>query len=146
MKNKKPLWIAIIAVDVAVTAFFFVIHIIMLASLSKSDAEREAMTGLIRALMDNSNLYLWAFVVPLFVILAANIIGLVIYVRKTTKKEVTKLDDLSEDQKEALRQQLLAKLAGETKPAAEEPKPVEEPQPVEEPKPEEQEKPETPKA
>ena len=121
MKNKKPLWIALIALDVAVTAFFFVIHIIMLASLSKSEAEREAMTGLIRALMDNSTLYLWAFVVPLFVILAGNIIGLVIYVRKTTKKEVTKLDDLSEEQKEALRQQLLEKLAGESKPKEEKP-------------------------
>ncbi len=142
MKNKKPLWIALIALDVAVTAFFFVIHIMMLASLSKSEEERAAMTGLIRVLMDNSTLYLWAFVVPLFVILAANIIGLVVYVRKTTKKEVTKLDDLSEDQKEALRQQLLAKLAGEAKPS-EEPKAEPKEEPQEEPKAEE--KPEAPK-
>lgn len=134
MKNKKPLWITLIVLDVAVTAFFFVIHIIMLASLSKTEVEREAMTGLIRILMDNSTLYLCAFVIPLFVILALNIVGLVIYVRKTSKKEVTKLDDLSEDQKEALRQQLLAKLAGEAKPKEE---PAEE-KPAEE-------KPETPK-
>ena len=124
MKNKKALWIALIALDVAITACFFVIHIIMLANVNKSEEEWAVTTGLIRALHDNSTLYLWAFVVPLFVILAANIIGLVIYVRKTSKKEVTKLDDLSEDQKEALRQQLLARLAGEAKkeePAEEKP-------------------------
>ena len=45
-------------------------------------------------------------------LLAANIVGLVIYVRKTSKKEPTKLDDLSEEQKEALRQELLKDLQG----------------------------------
>jgi hypothetical protein len=35
-----------------------------------------------------------------------------LYVRKTTKKEPAKLDDLSEEQKEALRQELLKDLQG----------------------------------
>ena len=56
-----------------------------------------------------------AFVIPLFVLLAGNVIGLVIYVRKSSKKEPAKLDDLSEEQKEALRQELLKDLQGENK-------------------------------
>ena len=136
MKNKKALWIALIALDVAITAFFFVIHIIMLANVNKSEEEWAVTTGLIRALHDNSTLYLWAFVVPLFVILAANIIGLVVFVRKTTKKEPVKVNDLSDAQKEALRQELLKDLAGSSKPEepkAEEPK-AEDPKPDDTPK------------
>jgi|GEM_PF-758230 len=119
MKLKKPVWITLITLDVGITAFLFVISIIMLANTPKSAEERDAMTGLIGYLVKNPTVYLWAFVVPLFVILAANIIGLVLYVRKTTKREPVKVADLSDAQKEALRQQLLQELA---QPKAEEPK------------------------
>ena len=124
MKNKKILLISLVSIDVAITAFFFVIHIIMLANLAKSPEERETVGGLIGFLMkqENNAVYLWGFVVPLFVLLAANIIGLVLYVRKTTKKEPVAVSDLTEEQKEALRQQLLKDLAGQSK---EEPKPEE---------------------
>jgi len=125
MKNKKPLWIVLFIVDVAITAGFFVIHIMMLINLAKPEFERNQITGLFRILMDNNQIYLWGFVVPLFLLLALNIIGLVLYVRKTSKKEVTKLDDLTEDQKEALRQQLLERLGQESK-AKQEPEPKEE--------------------
>ena len=84
MKNKKPLWIALITADVLITTVLFVISIIMLANTPKSQEERDAMEGFIGFLVKNPNIYLWAFVVPLFVLLAANIIGLVLYVRKTT--------------------------------------------------------------
>lgn len=133
MKNKKPLWITLIALDVLITAFLFVVSIIMLANTPKSAEERDAMEGFIGYLVKNPTVYFVGFVVPLFVLLAANIIGLVIYVRKTTKREPVKVNDLSDAQKEALRQELLRDLAGNNKPV--EPKP-EEPK-TEEPKPEE---------
>lgn len=110
MKNKKPLWITLITLDVAITAFLFVISIIMLANTPKNEQERLEMDGFIGFLIKNPTVYLWAFVVPLFVLLAANIVGLVLYVRKTTKREPVKVNDLSEAQKEALRQELLRDL------------------------------------
>ncbi|MBR0294312.1 MAG: hypothetical protein IJQ67_00140 [Bacilli bacterium] len=58
-------------------------------------------------LQKNTTFYLWVFVIPLFVLLAANIIGLVVFVRKSTKKEPVQVNDLTEEQKEALRRELL---------------------------------------
>ena len=114
MKNKKVLWISLIALDVIVTVFLFVIHIIMLSNIiGKSAEEIQDLTGLVGDLAKNTNLYLGAFVVPTFVILAANIVGLVIYVRKQTKKEAVKVEDLTDEQKEALKQELLKDLSNE---------------------------------
>ena len=132
-KSKLALWISLVAVDVIITGVLFVISIIMLANTPKSEEERQAMDGFIGYLVKNPNVYLWAFVVPLFVLLAANIVGLVIYVRKTTKKD---LKDLTAEQKEALRQELLKDLVANNAPAAA-PAPAPEAPKAEEPKPEE---------
>ncbi|MCR4911889.1 MAG: hypothetical protein K5925_05130 [Bacilli bacterium] len=111
MKNKKILWIALISLDVAVTVFLFVIHIIMLSNIiGKTPEQVNELTGLVGTLAKNTTLYLCAFVIPTFVILAANIVGLVIYVRKQTKKEAVKVEDLTDEQKEALKQELLKDL------------------------------------
>ena len=116
MKNyKKPLFIGLIALDIAITIFLFVISIIVLVTMAGSQNLNEAIdksSGLIKFLLQNRTLYGVLFVIPLFVILAANIIGLVFYVRKTSKKEPAKLEDLSDEQKEALRQELLKDLQG----------------------------------
>ena len=116
-KSQKILIIAGVAVDVAVTVFLFVISIIMLAFLGKYGDVKTAIANtkdgeLINTLLKNTNLYFWAFVFPLFILLAGNILGLVFYVKKTSPKaEPAKLSDLSEEQKEALRQELLRDLA-----------------------------------
>ena len=140
-KSTKILLIAGIAVDVAITIFLFVISIVMLAMLGKYGDAKTAIantTGLFQYLLQNTNVYFWAFVFPLFVLLAGNIVGLVFYVKKTSAKaEPAKLDDLTEEQKEALRQELLRDLQGGAAPApapAPEEKPAEK---VEEPAPEE---------
>ena len=117
MKNyKKPLFITLISLDVIVTIFLFVLSIIMLANAGKTDAERQAMTGFIGWLV---NLEAWvygvAFVVPLFVLLAVNVVGLVIYVKRATKKEPVKVSDLTDEQKEALKKELLQDLNKEDK-------------------------------
>ena len=117
-KYKKPLFITLIALDVALTMFFFVISLIVLTKMAGSNTIDEAIAKsgkFIQFLLKNKWIYLWCFVIPLFVLLAVNIVGLVIYVRKTTKKEPAKLEDLSDEQKEALRQELLKDLQGENK-------------------------------
>ena len=113
MKNKKPLWITLIALDVAITVFLFVVSIIMLAeTVGKTPAEIQANDGFIGYLQNHTTFYLLVFVVPLFVLLAANIVALVIYVRKNAKREgPVQMNDLSEEQKEALRQELLKDLS-----------------------------------
>lgn len=120
---KKALWISAIVLDVGITGFLFVVSIIMLVNTAniQTEADRQQLTGLIGFLANNPTVYLWAFVVPLFVILAANIIALVLYVRKTTKREPVKVNDLSEEQREALRQELLKDLSA----PKEEPRPEE---------------------
>ena len=114
MKNyKKPLLIGLIVLDVAITIFLFVISIIVLVTMANSSNLNDAIaksSGLIKYLLQNRTIYGIFFVLPLFLILAANIVGLVFYVKKTAKKEPAKLEDLSEEQKEALRQELLKDL------------------------------------
>lgn len=111
MKNKKPLWITLIVLDVAITIFLLVLAIIMLAfTFTHTKEEILNSTGFIGYLQNNPLVYGLTCVVPLFVLLLANIIALVVYVKKTTKKEVVKVNDLNEEQKEALRQELLKEL------------------------------------
>jgi len=116
MKSKKILWIALVAVDVAITIFLFVIHIVMMYNvlqIQKNPDYINQLNGLFRFLAEkeNTTVYLWAFVVPTFVVLVGNIIGLVFYVRRQTKKEKNvKVDDLTDEQKEALKKELLDEL------------------------------------
>ena len=113
-KTTKYLIIAGIVIDVAVTIFLFTISVIILTLIGKYTVRNasEHASGLILYLLQHTTFYFWVFVFPLFVLLAANIVGLVFYVKKTSAKEnaPTKLDDLSEEQKEALRQELLKDL------------------------------------
>ena len=121
MKNlKKPLIIAGLVLDVGVTIFLFVISILILAKVIPAATLNEAINNsqrmpLIHYLLQNPTVYLVAFVIPLFVLLAGNVIGLIIYVKKTSSKQPAQLDDLSDEQKEALRQELLKDLQGEKK-------------------------------
>lgn len=107
---KKGLIITGIAADVAVTVFLFVVSIVMLATMPKNGAAMDTAIvtngKFIGYLQQNPNVYLWAFVVPLFVLLILNIALLALYVKRVSKKAVV-LEDLSEEQKEAIRQALL---------------------------------------
>ena len=118
-KYKKPLLLGLIGLDFAITVFLFVISIIMLVRMAtypnNPSLAAEASEGMIKFFIKNPTAFLWICVIPLFILLAVNIVGLVIYVRKTSKREPAKLDDLSEEQKEALRQELLKDLQGDKK-------------------------------
>ena len=114
MKNKKILWISLAVADVAVVLFLFVVHIVMLVNvIGKTPEEVQQFAkgeGLFPYLAGHLTVYGFAFVIPLFVILAANIIGLVLYIKKSTKKERVSVSDLSEEDKEALKKELLKDL------------------------------------
>ena len=114
MKNKKILWIALGALDVALVGFLFVIHIIMLAKvIGKTPVELAALQEeptLIGYLAGHLSVYGFAFVLPLFLILAANIVGLVLYLKKGLKREKITASDLSDEEKEALKKELLKEL------------------------------------
>ena len=119
-KFKKPLIIAGLVLDVGVTIFLFIISIMILAKVIPAATINEAINAsrnmpLIHFLLQNPTIYLVGFVIPLFVLLALNVIGLIVYVKKTSGVKPAQLDDLSEEQKEALRQELLKDLQGEKK-------------------------------
>ena len=116
-KYKKPLLIGLVVLDVAVITFFLVLSIMILVTVTQYKNQAVAhSTGLVKAILQLPPVgSFFAFVLPMFLVLAGNIVGLMLYVRKTTKKEPAKLDDLSEEQKEALRQELLKDLQGENK-------------------------------
>ncbi len=111
MKNKKVLWISLIALDIAITIFMFVIHIIMLARTVGRNGVTDDPRTLIGWLQNNLTAYLWIFVIPLFVILAGNIVALVLYVRRASNKEQVKAANLTDEQKEALKKELLEELS-----------------------------------
>ena len=114
MNKKKILWISLGALDLAIVIFLFVVHIVMLANVvGKTPEQIQEFArggGLFAYLAGHLSVYGFAFVVPLFVILAVNIVGLVIYIRKTTKKKAVTVNDLSEEEKEALKKELLKDL------------------------------------
>ncbi len=113
-KYKKPLLIALVVLDVAIITFFLVVSIMLLTVVLRyqTPAERIANSdGLIRAILQmNQWASFCAFVLPIFFVLAGNIVGLMLFVRKTTKKEPAKIQDLTDEQKEELRQELLRDL------------------------------------
>ena len=114
MKAKKILWICLGVLDVAIVVFLFVIHIIMLSNIiGKTPIEVQELAKeptLVGFLVSNLNVYGFAFVIPLFVILVANVIGLYFYMKKNLKKEKVNVTDLSEEEKEALKKELLKDL------------------------------------
>ena len=116
MKNNKklPLYIALFALDAIITVFLLVIAIIMLAraaqGLTPAQIADLPEDNMINYFQKHPTVYGWTCVVPLFVLLIANIVVLFLYVRKTSKKEAIKVNDLTDEEKEALKQELLNEL------------------------------------
>lgn len=108
-KTKKILIFSGIGLDVAVTIFLFVVSIIMIATMPATKEQAQARTGMIGFFQSHPTVYLWTCVVPLFLLLAGNIVGLFFYVKKSSgpKKKNVELNELSDEQKEALKKELL---------------------------------------
>lgn len=112
---KKVLIISGIVLDVAITVFLFVIAIIMLATLPRLEGNNnsaEIINGPFIGFLQKhaTDVYLPFFVVPLFILLIANIAFLVIYVKKTGATKAVEVADLDDAQKEALKAELLKDL------------------------------------
>ena len=109
--NKLPLYIALLALDAAITIFLLVISIIMLTKAAQhlSQDQIKALPGkdMITFFQKNPTVYGWTCVAPLIALFLVNIVVLILYVRKTANKEKVTVSDLSEEEKEALRQELL---------------------------------------
>lgn len=110
---KKGLLIGGIVLDVGITVFLLVVSIIMLATMPKNSIEMSEaiqMNGpFIGYLQQNSTVYLFTCVVPLFLLLGVNVVGLVMYIKKAGKAKAT-LAELSDEQKDALKAELLKDL------------------------------------
>lgn len=106
---KKALLISGISLDVGITVFLFVVAIIMLATMPAGGTASlvyENNPNMITYFQANPWVYLGVGVIPLFLLLIGNIIVLVFYVKKAGKTKA-QLSDLSEDQKAALRAEIL---------------------------------------
>lgn len=115
MKNKKVLYLVLIALDVIITVSLLIISIIMLSqTIGQTASQIASHTGFIGYLQNHTTFYFCLFVLPLFILLAVNIIGLVIYVKRSTKAEPVQLNELSSEQKDLLKKQILQDLQKES--------------------------------
>ena len=83
----------------------------MIATMPKTKSEID-QTTFIGYLQYNPTVFLLAFVIPLFILLAANVAILIWYIKKSSKAKQVKLNDLSDAEKEALRKELMKDLSG----------------------------------
>lgn len=117
-KAKKILLFVGLGVDIAITLSLFVIAIIMLATMpSTRIAMEEAIETngpFIGYMQQHPTLYFWSCVFPLILLLVGNIVILILFVRKIMKKKEVAVEDLNEEQKAALRAELLKELQSES--------------------------------
>ena len=135
MKNKKILWISLIAVDVAITVFLFVVHIIMLAKTVNAHGVTQDPKTLIGWLQNNPTYFFVIICIPVFIIVALDLVYFAIIAsRKETNLTNEQLEAIKKKAKEQAQAELMAEIMseenGEAKPQEE---PKAEPQP-EEPK------------
>ena len=114
-KNVKYLIIAGIAVDTVLTIGLFVLSIILLVHFNTTpQADLLNEEGFLGWFVQEPNRIIYTVMVPLFILLALNIVLLFLYVKKTApKREKVELNELSDEQKEALRKELLKDISKE---------------------------------
>ena len=114
-KTKKVLFIALFCLDIALTIALFVISIVMLATMPKDMSTISGNEGMIQYFQKNPTVFLVAIVLPLFLLLFANIAILVWYVKKVNKPKEAKLSELTDEEKEKLKQELMKDLLNKEK-------------------------------
>lgn len=108
-KHKKIIYIGLFVIDIAVTVFLFVLSIIIIATMPSDPISLQQATGMIGYLQQNPNVLLGVVVVPLFALLAINV-GLLIWFVKTQNNKKLQVSDLSDEQKEKLKEELMKDL------------------------------------
>lgn len=111
MSTKKKVLLGVaFSLDAAITIFLFVVSIIMLATMPKTEADyliAQRKPGMIPYLQTHSTVYLLTCVLPLVILLIVNIYAFIKYIKKAYAKKKVELTDLSDEEKEKLRQELL---------------------------------------
>lgn len=113
-KGKKILYGTLFGADIALTVFFLVISIIMLATMP---SDYDVIMGnyqknFIGWFQQNPTMFLVFVVLPLIALFIANIVILSMYIKKSGEKKKVALNDLSEEDKAKLREALMKDLAG----------------------------------
>lgn len=111
MSNKKKILLGVaFTLDAALTIALFVISIIMLVTMPKTQTDfiiAQQTPGLIPYLQTHSTIYLVSCVLPLVILLAVNVYACIRFIKKVYAKKKVVLNDLSDDEKEKLRQEIL---------------------------------------
>ena len=111
MSTKKKVLLGVaFSLDAAITIFLFVVSIIMLATMPKTEADyliAQRTPGMIPYLQTHSTIYLVSCVLPLVILLAVNVYACIRFIKKVYAKKKVELNDLSDDEKEKLRQEIL---------------------------------------
>lgn len=113
-KSKKILYGAMFGVDIALTIFFLVVSVVMIATMP-SDADRVAgnfQNNFIGWFQQNPNFFLFIVVIPLIILFVVNVFVLTMYVKKSSEKKKVALNDLSDEDKAKLREALMKDLTG----------------------------------
>lgn len=112
-KTKKALIIAGLALDVLVTIGLFVFSIVILVKMPDSRFESLPEDTFLGYFQHNPMMILIVDVLPLTALLVLNICLAIWYIKKTGKKEEKKqvsLNDLTEEEKAALKQKILQEM------------------------------------
>ena len=112
-KAKKALIIAGIAVDVLITIALFAFSIVILVNMPDSRFESLPADTFLGYFQHNPEMILLVDVLPLALLLVGNVCLAIWYIKKTGKKEEKKqvsLNDLSEEEKAALKQKILQEM------------------------------------
>lgn len=113
-KSKKIIYGVLFGLDVALTIFFLVVSIVMLATMPSS---ADVMLGnyqknFIGWFQQNPTWFLVIVVIPLILLFIVNIVVLVKCVKSGNTKKKVALNDLSEEDKAKLREALMKDLSG----------------------------------
>ena len=116
--TKKALIIAGIVLDVLITVALFVFSIVILVNIPDSRFESLPEDTFLGFFQRNPVMILICDVLPLTLLLVVNISLAIWYIKKTGKKQEDKkqvsLNDLSEDEKAALKQKILQEMMQES--------------------------------
>ena len=112
-KVKKALIITGIALDILLTIALFVFSIVILVNMPDTRWESLPEDTFLGYFQRNPEMILLVDVLPLALLLVGNVCLAIWYIKKTGKKEEKKqvsLNDLSEEEKAALKQKILQEM------------------------------------
>lgn len=106
-KKREITEIIFILLDVVITLSFLVVSIVMNVTMPKNISEYNNMEGLIGYLQHNPTVYLFAFVLPLIILLVLNVMFFILKAYYLSRKKKGKIGFLSKKDKAILENELM---------------------------------------